>query len=70
VTVSVDRRPGRLVLDVHDEGRRRRTPAGNGSGLLGMRERAASVGGEVDAGPAPDGGWHVTATLPDVRSAS
>jgi signal transduction histidine kinase len=70
VTVSVDRRPGRLVLDVHDEGWRRPTAAGNGSGLLGMRERAASVGGEVDAGPAPDGSWHVTATLPDVRSTS
>jgi signal transduction histidine kinase len=70
VTVSVDRRPDRLVLDVHDEGRRRTTPAGTGSGLLGMRERAASVGGELDAGPAPGGGWHVMATLPDARSAS
>jgi signal transduction histidine kinase len=67
VTVSVDRRPGELVLDVHDEGQRVARPARNGSGLLGMRERAASVGGEVDAGPAPGGGWHVTATLPDAR---
>jgi signal transduction histidine kinase len=67
VTVEIDRRADRLVLDVHDEGHRRRTPAGNGSGLLGMRERAASVGGEVAAGPAPGGGWHVTATLPDAR---
>jgi signal transduction histidine kinase len=67
VTVSVDRRPGSLVLDVHDEGQRVARPARNGSGLLGMRERAASVGGEVDAGPAPGGGWHVTATLPDAR---
>jgi signal transduction histidine kinase len=70
VTVDVDRQDGRLVLDVHDEGQRRRTPPGTGTGLLGMRERAASVGGEVDAGPAQGGGWHVTATLPDVRSAS
>jgi signal transduction histidine kinase len=67
VTVSVDRRPGQLVLEVHDEGHRRARPVRNGTGLLGMRERAASVGGEVDAGPAPDGGWHVTATLPDIR---
>jgi len=67
VTVSVDRRPGRLVLDVLDEGHRVQPPARNGSGLLGMRERAASVGGEVDAGPAAGGGWHVTATLPDAR---
>jgi signal transduction histidine kinase len=70
VTVSVDRQPGRLLLEVLDEGRRREIAARNGSGLLGMRERAASVGGEVDAGPAPGGGWHVTASLPDVRSVS
>jgi signal transduction histidine kinase len=67
VIVSVDRRPDRLVLDVHDEGQRRRAPAGNGSGLLGMRERAVSVGGELEAGPAPGGGWHVIATLPAAR---
>ena len=67
VKVSIDRRPGRLVLDVLDEGRRPPAPARNGSGLLGMRERAASVGGEVAAGPVPGGGWHVTATLPDAR---
>jgi signal transduction histidine kinase len=70
VTVSIDRRPGQLVLDVLDRSPthpRRPGPVRNGSGLLGMRERAASVGGEVAAGPAPDGGWHVTATLPDAR---
>ncbi|MGX1273955.1 hypothetical protein [Streptomyces phaeoluteigriseus] len=31
-----------------------------------MRERAAAVGGELTAGPRPDGGWRVRATLPDV----
>lgn len=35
-----------------------------GHGLLGMRERAAMLGGELAAGPTPDGGWDVTATLP------
>ncbi|WP_105971611.1 histidine kinase [Streptomyces geranii] len=38
---------------------------GSGRGVAGMRERAASVGGELTAGPAPDGGWRVHATLPD-----
>ncbi len=39
-------------------------PAGAGHGLLGMRERAAAVGGECGAGAAPGGGFVVTATLP------
>jgi signal transduction histidine kinase len=33
-------------------------------GLLGMRERAHLFGGEMSAGPAPDGGFTVTARLP------
>jgi signal transduction histidine kinase len=32
-------------------------------GLIGMRERAAALGGELTAGPTPDG-WLVTCTLP------
>jgi len=35
-----------------------------GHGLLGMRERAAAVGGEFRAGAAPGGGFLVHATLP------
>ncbi|GGR89298.1 two-component sensor histidine kinase [Streptomyces humidus] len=34
-----------------------------GHGLTGMRERAALYGGSVDAGPTPDGGYRVTASL-------
>ncbi|MFJ4788694.1 sensor histidine kinase [Streptomyces sp. NPDC088794] len=37
---------------------------GPGFGLVGMRERARSVGGTLDAGPGPAGGFEVTATLP------
>nr|WP_256090967.1 sensor histidine kinase [Streptomyces griseus] len=33
-------------------------------GLLGMRERAAMLGGELATGPTPGGGWEVTAILP------
>ena len=37
---------------------------GGGHGLVGMRERATMLGGSLDAGPAADGGFRVTAVLP------
>ncbi|MGA8118099.1 MAG: sensor histidine kinase [Actinocatenispora sp.] len=38
--------------------------ASGGSGIPGMRERATALGGSLSAGPAPDGGFRVTARLP------
>jgi signal transduction histidine kinase len=38
--------------------------AGTGTGLRGLRERAAAHGGRVAAGPTPDGGWRLHAVLP------
>jgi signal transduction histidine kinase len=35
-----------------------------GSGLRGMRERAAVYSGAIEAGPRPEGGWRVAAQLP------
>ncbi|MFE6777559.1 sensor histidine kinase [Streptomyces sp. NPDC057702] len=37
---------------------------GGGYGLMGMRERAHSIGGDLRAGPRSDGGFEVAATLP------
>ncbi|MFC5750195.1 sensor histidine kinase [Actinomadura rugatobispora] len=42
---------------------------GSGHGLLGMRERAAMLGGGLTANPTPEGGFAVTATLPLGREA-
>jgi signal transduction histidine kinase len=36
----------------------------SGHGLAGMRERVAMLGGELQVGPRPDGGFAVEATLP------
>ena len=38
--------------------------AGSGQGILGMRERARALGGSLEAGPRPGGGFRVQATLP------
>jgi signal transduction histidine kinase len=48
-----------------------RSAKGTGLGLVGMRERAASVGGTLEAGPGDDGSFSVRAILPlrgDVRA--
>jgi signal transduction histidine kinase len=42
------------------------TPAADGNGIRGMRERADAVGGELSAGPRPDQpGWQIAAQLPN-----
>jgi signal transduction histidine kinase len=38
--------------------------AGTGHGLIGMRERVAAFGGDLEVGPRPDGGFRVAARLP------
>ncbi|MET0188920.1 MAG: ATP-binding protein, partial [Pseudonocardia sediminis] len=40
------------------------SPAGSGEGLRGLAERARIVGGRLDHGPTPSGGWRVAMRLP------
>ncbi len=63
VRVDVRRSQDDVELVVTDDGRPPARP-GHGFGVVGMTERAALLGGTLVAGPAPGGGWRVTATLP------
>ncbi|MBN9158529.1 sensor histidine kinase [Microbacterium sp.] len=70
VSVILERREGAdpaLVVTVADDGRGfgGADPGASGhGGVLGMRERAALLGGVVEVGDGPDGGARVVATLP------
>jgi signal transduction histidine kinase len=67
-SVHVDHHDGRVEVAIRDDGtgaRNGREPElGSGHGITGMRERAEALGGSLSAGPASDGGFLVTASLP------
>ncbi|MFG2863691.1 sensor histidine kinase [Streptomyces sioyaensis] len=46
--------------EVHEQG----GADGLGHGMIGMRERVGMVGGRLDAGPRPGGGFRISAVLP------
>ncbi|MCC6184843.1 MAG: sensor histidine kinase [Microthrixaceae bacterium] len=66
VAVRVDGDDDDIHLSVVDDGHgaASSTATATGFGLIGMAERARLLGGTFEAGPRPDGGWAVTATLP------
>nr|WP_255426921.1 sensor histidine kinase [Pseudonocardia sp. C8] len=53
-----------LELTVDDDGSGPADGVAEGAGLTGMRERARSVGGTLEAGPGPERGFRVHARLP------
>ncbi|WP_328338484.1 sensor histidine kinase [Streptomyces violaceus] len=64
VRVELEERQGALQLSVSDDGTGPAPGGTPGFGLVGMRERARSVNGTLDAGPRPGGGFEVAAVLP------
>jgi signal transduction histidine kinase len=58
--------PDRLLVEVQDDGIGNRAPQDHdhSHGILGMRERAAALGGELEASALPQGGFRVRAMLP------
>ena len=72
-TISIHYDPDAVVVEIDDDGRGSTNgapTAADGHGLSGMRERAAALGGRLEAGPAPDpgGGFRVRAWLPTGRA--
>ncbi|MFI2190954.1 sensor histidine kinase [Streptomyces sioyaensis] len=64
--VELDYTPSALRVRIRNSPARQPAPPspGGGHGVLGIRERAAMLGGELTAGPTPDGGYEVAALLP------
>jgi signal transduction histidine kinase len=64
-TVAVDWGESlRITVGDDGHGRAGASAAAPGRGLLGLRERLALYGGELDAGPRPEGGWQLRGVLP------
>jgi signal transduction histidine kinase len=57
-----------VEIEVVDDGPGDGPGAGTGHGIVGMRERVALFGGELETGRREDGGWMLRARLPHVAT--
>jgi two-component system, NarL family, sensor histidine kinase UhpB len=67
VEIEMETRNGMVRLTVHDNGKgvtEAQIGAPGSFGIMGMKERALILGGDVSLGTAPEGGTTVTLTLP------
>src|SRR5487761_588401 len=67
VTVRVTYDDADVHVEIEDDGKAPSgadSAIGTGSGITGMRERAAALGGDLSAGFRPGGGFRVSALLP------
>jgi signal transduction histidine kinase len=65
VRLAVTRHDERLELAIEDHGGAApEAPFGSGHGLVGMRERVVALGGSLEAGIRPEGGFRVGIVLP------
>lgn len=62
--VSLAEHDGAVEIDITNTGATDNTVRGAGQGIVGMSERAALLGGSFEAGPLPQGGFRVHASLP------
>ncbi|MFE3449265.1 sensor histidine kinase [Nonomuraea sp. NPDC059194] len=69
VTVAADGERARVEVTDDGQGLGVVPGQGRGHGLVGMRERVTMYGGEFAAGPRPEGGFRVAATIPYVADA-
>ncbi len=70
VSVRMAKEDGNLTLEVHDNGNglsKEQLPAGSSLGILGMRERALLLGGELTITGAPGEGTTVRVRIPDTH---